>query len=442
MRLFYVTRTLDFRERPITTAFVRRLALEHIPSPASEESSTTREGKEEAPIIQLSASQNGQLTEHSIYMGFSRPFFDQIAQIPAADGQSSAIRFLTEKQQNAVLARPRMPVRLGHERENQRNRASLDAQLASLQKDACLKVIVINRFCPAFGDSVVLLGALRQFRQRLMRVFSSVQLDLLQHPDNLDAEALSLASGLVDQIHHLPAPLSLLCQYDAYLDLSANYQSVGLPWVDEMIRMFGIDPADIPDHSKRSHGLVMTNVGQAIRTRVAAARAQGQPLVLFHPQASSEIRSIPPSILPHLVNAVLADTDCTLITCVPVRFSHPRVLDWRDLSTTFSNFTAIISAMDAVLTVDTCVYHIADAVDVPGVALFTSVLPSLRTARYPRITGLLVCNAPSDVSDQQIITTSDDAAHFEQVWQDFDSQSTVLALNHALKMRIDADMKS
>ncbi len=46
--------------------------------------------------------------------------------------------------------------------------------------------------------------------------------------------------------------------------------------------------------------------------------------------------------------------------------------------------------MDAFLCVDTSVYHVADAFDVPGVALFTTVRPSLRAALYPRVHSILI----------------------------------------------------
>jgi ADP-heptose:LPS heptosyltransferase len=59
-------------------------------------------------------------------------------------------------------------------------------------------------------------------------------------------------------------------------------------------------------------------------------------------------------------------------------------------SQNLDRFAGIISLVDAIITVDTSTYHLADAFDKPTIVLFTSIEPDHRIRYYPHVRGIML----------------------------------------------------
>ena len=383
--------------------------------------------KEEAGI-HLTPPANGVLTEDSLFVAFSLPFLRDLATFAKELGRPSVTRLLSDRDQARALSLPGMPVSLGSRRPGD---PSLESRLDSAPLGAQPRIAILNPFGFALGDTIVLLAALREFQRRLEERGARVQLDVLQHPDNVETEDLYLQSGLVRAVHHLPVPLRALAEYDAYVDFSSSMMTRGLCWTDDILEMLGIDHTSVAYARKRNAlNLQAAKIGP-LRQLIRQRHSRPEPLVLFHGRASEAIRSMPEPVMGRVLETILERTDWTLVTLHPVPLSHPRILDWSALSSNFQRFAYIISEMDGFLCVDTCVYHVAAAFDVPGVALFTTVLPRLRAAIYPCVYSILIGGDANRLVNGHGFD-GDANAHVESLWAAVDVGSLVGTLEDAV----------
>ena len=214
-----------------------------------------------------------------------------------------------------------------------------------------------------------------------------------------------------------------------------------LPWIDTRFKGVGLDPAVIPAGRKRNQVSIDPQAACDVAPAVAAARASGRPLLLFHGQASTGIRSLPAEYTAPLLDALLDDSDWTIVTLTPIPFAHPRVIDWSALSRSFDHFIALIAAVDAFVSVDTSLYHIADAFDVPGVVIFTSNLPEQWITYYPFTTGVALQRGNRLLGTHDS-ADPDDVSFARALWQQLDVRQVRAALEAAIQSRAAANSRS
>jgi ADP-heptose:LPS heptosyltransferase len=218
----------------------------------------------------------------------------------------------------------------------------------------------------------------------------------------------------------LPAPLESLKRYDAYIDLSAERVSTDQHWLDVCFEGFGFDASRVPPELKRLWlPPIPTTVQEELAPLVAGVRTRGRRVVLFHPTASAAIRSCPAPVARRIVAELLDRTDWTIVTAAGMPL-EPRVVDWSRLSRTFDHFTYLISQVDCVVSVDTSTYHVADALRVPSVALFTTIRPEHRMGYSPISEGILLRESPNRLLGGGATTDPIDIAYAEALWDDVD----------------------
>jgi tetratricopeptide (TPR) repeat protein len=270
-------------------------------------------------------------------------------------------------------------------------------QLSEISKKQ-IKIAVMNGFGSAMGDSVIGFTALRAFYQILSNKFEKVQLDVYLRFDAVDRLKLVYQQhNIIDQIGGMPIDVSSLLKYDLIVDFSgiiSRYDQWASNWtmVDFYIAKFGIDPSKIPPLHKRNLLQLNKEADQAVIPTLAELRTKGK-LLLFHPQTSSPTRSIPPEHYSRFLNFLIEKTDYFIISVTQITFEHPRFQDISNISKSFHELCSIVSHCDAILCADTAVYHLADAFNIPTVALFSSIEPPLRIRYYPTVVGILLAGA-------------------------------------------------
>lgn len=380
MFLFYVTEPLDLTIQRTSNgrrAFVYEPALPAAPPRPS------------AERFRLQPAVDGTVTGDTLYFGFSRFLLERLATF-TRQIRRPVVRLLSRQEQMRVLSHPFFPVRLGHGTHAEGVPCDLASQVEKARLGESPRIAILNPFGFALGDTIVFLTALREFCARMTEQLGPFELNVFQHPDNLDTEELYVRSGLSNAIHHLPAPVRLLAEYDAYVDLTVRFPSRGLPWVDEMLQLLAIDPATVSPERKRNALTVRPSIATEVAHEIARLKAIGTPIVLIHHRASTPVRSIPDALIAMIIERLLGGGDWIVVSAIPVQFDHPRFVDWSRLSTSFERLIYLISQADVVLCVDTCVYHIADAVNTPAVVLFNTVRPDYRAAYYPHVRSLMV----------------------------------------------------
>lgn len=397
-----------------------RMGLACKPSPSTER----------ATIVRLAACRGGRVSAEHLYLALTSEFFARLADTARRTARDGVVKVLRPSAAETVLRRKGMPVRIGASASGSSG-MPVDEAVERAARGRPARVAIVNRYATAFGDAIVSVVAFRELRRRLEARLGTVRLDLLEHPDNLEAEEMLLGSGVIDEIRHLPMSLADFGTYHAYVDLVRGHEQVDLCWSDYLLDALGMDHRSVPDHRKRN----AIRVDEGARLRVAellgSVRVSGRPILLFHPEASTRIRSIPEDVSLRLVRSLLEATDYTIVTTSRVGVDHPRVHDLSGSTPAFSDLVALVEACDAFVCADTCVYHVADAVDVPGVVLFTSVEPWKRLRYYPGVRGFTVGGSRSPLLGRHYSAREQDFATAARLWSAFDGSALAAALTEA-----------
>jgi ADP-heptose:LPS heptosyltransferase len=119
-------------------------------------------------------------------------------------------------------------------------------------------------------------------------------------------------------------------------------------------------------------------------------RDKGRPILLFHHTSTSPIRQIPKPIAQQFVREIIENSDYFVVSADKLDYRHDRFMCLANYSQNLDRFAGIISLVDAIITVDTSTYHLADAFDKPTIVLFTSIEPDHRIRYYPHVRGIML----------------------------------------------------
>ncbi len=316
---------------------------------------------------------------------------------------------------------------------------NLVKQLKHISRSA-IRIALFNGLGAGIGDTIVGLTALRQAHKLLADRFQSVKLEAfvdIASPTRL-APVLE-QEALIDCMHKLPVPLHKLLEYDAFFDtggLSHRDDFSSLPMVDFFLKTLGIGYRKVPPRHKRNHIRITTHQQSELTRAMEAARNEGEPLLLFHPTASSRLRSVPDEHLPRIIDALVNTSGYRIITVVPLAHTHARIIDLSNYSQGFLELCSIVAGMDAIITVDTSIYHIADSFSIPTVVWFSSIDPQLRVKYYPCTQGKLLDGArDTGYFNRHIAKSGDDIGAVTRLWADLDIGETLEALSAIKQQR-------
>jgi ADP-heptose:LPS heptosyltransferase len=188
-----------------------------------------------------------------------------------------------------------------------------------------------------------------------------------------------------------------------------------------------MNPAGIPDEEKRST-LIQLEPDNELNKRIGEIRNSNpdKKLVLFHPLASTELRTIPAKYVEGIVRYLGRIKEYLLVAAVPLPGKDLPIADLSSQCKTFKDLCFIVSQMDGIFTVDTSIYHIAACFDIPAVVWFTSINPELRVRYYPTVTGILLDGARQmTFYNKHILGENDNYANVEKLWGNLDLDRSV-----------------
>lgn len=274
--------------------------------------------------------------------------------------------------------------------------ADLKKQIRGFQNKE-INIALFNGVGTGIGDTIMGLTALDIVHRQLKRSFARVNVDALVGPHCFESvQPVYAQSPVIRAVHALPVTLADFGRYDAFFDtgsLMHRDDADRLPYVDFILKQFGIDYWKVDRAQKRNRLRLDQEATAELARELDAMKDGGQKWLLFHPAASGPLRSVPEDKIVGMMEAILAHSDYRIVTVVPVPFRHERVIDMTDRSKSFQHLCCIVSRVDAILTVDTSIYHIADAFDIPALVLFSTIDPALRVKYYPTVRGMLLPGA-------------------------------------------------
>lgn len=293
-------------------------------------------------------------------------------------------------------------------------------------KPGVAKIAVVIQ-CLGFGDCLATLCALREVARRVtlrgavpsMEIFAnpcSQVLDLFRRCEHITA------------IHITPQPIASLAGFDALLDLTNAEFLHTRSLADSMLEAATVPPISVPADRKRIALVPAPEPSPEVLALAERERRRGSRLVLIAPLASGPTRCMPLGALSRLAVSILKKPRWSPIVAsagiVTQGFN-----DWSHLSSTFDDFCGIVSVCDAVVSVDTAAYHVADAYDKPALVFFTTNPADVWSAAYPYVIPVQVGDV-GPLAGKHISSEPDVVHYAEMQWDGVNFEAVLDRLEH------------
>lgn len=296
------------------------------------------------------------------------------------------IKVFTQRQ----LAKwPQFPSALGRQGGNLRTGEQLlSSQLRALRARhpdrKHFRLMLANGFGKNLGDTLIGLAAFRSVTPLLREHLSQFTVDVMLgwHVGDAATNMFGKCDGF-GTIYRQGPSLQALSRYQGFFDTTAlitlpRYGEIAP--VDWYLWWLGLDPDTVSPEDKR-------NSARLHEPDMAWVRAQLAPipgkLFLLNPKASEPLRCMTPQATAALTDALLAqDPNNQVLFDQPVPITRPRVFHLADAIDTPGRLSALVAQVDGVITPDTFVQHIADAVNTPCCTLSASI-PAEHFRYYP-----------------------------------------------------------
>lgn len=306
---------------------------------------------------------------------------------------------------------------------------SLGEQISNL-RDKRVRIAIFNGLGGGIGDTITGLAALSKARDLIAKV-SEPTFEVIYSPEQHSRLAqIYLHTTLVDKTHIAPLTLKQLVDFDAIFDTGGMVQRQDfneIPTVDFFLKSFGLNPIDIPDREKRS-ALVQLAPNNNLKKCVQKIRNDNpdKKLILFHPKASTALRTIPDKYMEGIVRYLAGIKEYMLVSVVTVPGKDLPIANLSGQCKLFKDLCFVVGQMDGIFTVDTSIYHIADCFNIPTVVWFTSINPELRVRYYPMVKGILLVGAEqTKLYNKHTLGQNDSIEDIERLWRNLDLEISI-----------------
>ena len=240
------------------------------------------------------------------------------------------------------------------------------------------RVAILNGFGISLGDGIIGLSALRAAQLLgvaqdcvLFRGAGSPMLDALYREARAFAPTAPMDAFRADA-------------FDGVIDIrdfAFDPAFRGMAMIDFFLMRLGVDVASVPPAGRRNVWL-----GERMRP------ARGGGYVLVCPRSSMALRDMPPAIHAGIVRTLGETQDLAILTQGPAVGGARSVAPKDDLA----GLCALVAGAGLMVSTDTAMVHLADAFDVPCLALFTTHRPVWRVRDYPTVRAV---HLPADLPE-------------------------------------------
>lgn len=302
---------------------------------------------------------------------------------------------------------------------------------------------IINGYGGNLGAVTLGSTAMQYTSEIIQKILPRFSLDLFQ-PQNSSGYIKSIAvnNKFIGQVINKNPTLEEFSRYDGYFDFSNLIRLpkiMEIPTVDWYIWWLGLDPALVPSEMKRNSLNIEPKEIEFINNLISQHR--NNQLVFFNPKASVPLRTCPAKTAIDIIKALLEEnTQRIVIVDRKLNFQHARILDLSESITSPGKFTALISLVDGLVTVDSFAPQAADAFSIPTVHI-TSSLPKEFYPYYPYSTTMEIPGARRLPAWKKFKVPSTEQwermrKYYEQAWAKLDTELVTHELNRRIKQRL------
>ena len=303
---------------------------------------------------------------------------------------ASFLKILTIQQIKKILAKDNFPVALGNP-EFEENVCSFETLLKNSSLKDPIRIGVISPYGRNLGDTAMFFSVIKQYKKIAADLEREIEIHLVNPVLTYDVRPIYENFGYFDSIKEFPCRIDWFSGIDAYVDFVRPHLRYDVPWIDSLLELSGIPPETVPDQNKRISFDFGNDADGKLEAEWERLRSKiNKPIIIFHRQSTTQIRTMPGKDYFRILREFFEISDYHFVSLTPVKFDHPRFTDLSHLSTNFRAYVKLISLADGFITVDTSLYHFADAFDIPGVVIFTSQPPDRFSKFYPFVKGFQI----------------------------------------------------
>lgn len=314
----------------------------------------------------------------------------------------------------------------------------LETKLEQFKGKPQVKLAIVNAMSNAIGDHLIGMSMFPYWIKRVKQLLpdSQVLVTLFQLNPHSLAEITRQHANDISQLYMLPANLPRLLEQDAFIDLGTLLLREGFDtenMMDFYLKALSVNPQSVPSTEKRIRYIPDYDSIMSASQIMEIVRSKKRPILLFHHSSTTPIRSLDPVRARKIVSDIIDKSDYFVISTSGLDYQNPRFMDVSQHCQSLDKFAAIIAHVNAVLTVDTCTYHFADAFDVPTVVLFSTINPDLRVRYYPHVKGIMYETPDGLLYGKHRVSHDKDQAEkelkrLEQVWDKIDVDEILQSL--------------
>ncbi len=374
--------------------------------------------------------ETGEFKLHNIYL--SNVIHSIINKELLAQGKENPIGIYADAAADQIMAHPKFPENIGAFDGQKIKLTDFKEKITPLLDKKEVRIALF--LSSALGDLLRACRVIEIYHGKLSGYFDKVTFDVFLD-DSENYKYILEQSYYINKICQLPISLKeFFNNYDAYVELNEmlhdyNIQdNIDTPIIDIFLQGVNIDSSSIPDSEKRNFIKISPKAKKELGMLVSSLKSCGRRLLLFNPLSSNPIRNIPQDFVNKIIDEVIEKSDYQVISFSKINYNHERFIDLGKYTKNTDNFLYLLSEMDAIITVDTSVYHIADAFNIPAYVIFATLLPQSRCKYYPLVGGI---NIGSEKLRGKFV--SKDAADIEELNRVYDKNIDISLILRKLK---------
>ncbi|MGM8766072.1 glycosyltransferase family 9 protein [Enterobacter asburiae] len=240
---------------------------------------------------------------------------------------------------------------------------------------------VINGMGVTLGDSVVGLSILSLIK----KINPDIKISIIR-PENSPQyvnEIYDMADGILDHVYYMPYNLNALNSSELNIDVGNQLfwpEFHSMEMHDFFMKMLGVKESDI----------IKSVMNNSWLKNVVLNNVLKDDYVLFAPESSAKVRSIPQKYHIQIINELYDEFGVNV--CGFVDVEHKNYMNISALSRSTLDFVSIISNAMFLYTCDSSALHIAAGFNVPTRCVFNTIAPQLRDKYYPYCESIYIGN--------------------------------------------------